>query len=382
MNFRSLGILCGCFALCVGSARAQDPKTGVKPAVIDEAGGQVQKLVIVNGTQPQVRYVGKNLSSSEQSLLRELEQAETELALSRQAEQDRLDAIAREEAETREKAAMRMQVMKTAAALPSYTTSTSFKETPQSGNAITNFLTPFTFSAFGSGGGGGFIGGVNSSGGSTLTSAVPGSAAAKNVGVAPINSGTASTAGIGPVAISNGTTSILNNGMNNGINNGNFFGGNGYPYYPPQMNAPPQTPVTTTVMTENKTNTKGLELAAQIAMSSGPAQSSAAQMAAPAPSSGLVRAEANYQAVLSRINQSDALRVAVNGQKAKATITLAGIPDVQLGSSLQVTYKSADKTETVEGQLVREDAMYLVLRMPAGRMSIQKNQITNVLVKE
>ena len=52
------------------------------------------------------------------------------------------------------------------------------------------------------------------------------------------------------------------------------------------------------------------------------------------------------------------------------------------GSNLQVTYKSADKTETVNGQLLREDAMYLVLRTPAGRMSIQKNQIANVLVKE
>ena len=382
MNFRSLGILCGCFALCVGSAKAQDPKTGVKPAVIDEGGSQVQRVVIVNGTQTQVRYIGKNLSSSEQSLLRELEQAETELAISRQAEQDRLDAIARDEAESREKSAMRMKLMRTAAALPTYTTRTSFKETPQVGNAITNFLTPFTFSSYGSGGGG-FTGGVNSSGGSTATSAIPSVASPINVGGAPVNAGIPTASGVGSVTVPNGTTALNNGVNNNGLNNNGFFGGGGYyPPYPPQMNATPQQPVSTMITTESKTNTKGLELAAQLAMSGDAPKSSGALMAAPAPSSGLVKAEANYQAVLSRLNQSDALRTALNGQKSKASITLAGIPDVQLGASLQVTYKSADKTETVEGQLLREDAMYLVLRTPAGRMSIQKNQIANVLVKE
>jgi hypothetical protein len=371
MKFRSLGILCGCFALFAGSAHAQ-PKSDIKPAVIDEAGNQVQRVVIVNGTQTQVRYIGKNLTSSDQSLLRELEQAETELALSRQAEQDRLDAIARDEAESREKAAMRMKLMRAAASLPTYSVSSSYQETPQVGNAISNFLSPFTFSTYPSGFGG-FNGGINSNGGSTVTSAVPSIAAPINVGAAPVNAGVPTTSGVGAVTIPNGSTAI-----NNGLGNGGFFGGGGYYPYPPQMNSTPQQPVTTTVTTEATSSTKGLEIAAQLAMSDAP--KSSAPVMTPSASPG--NAEANYQAVLSRLNQSDALRVAVNGRKAKATITLAGIPDVQVGSTVQVTYKSVDKMATVEGHLLREDAMYLVLRTPAGRMSIQKNQIANVLVKE
>jgi hypothetical protein len=376
MKLRSLGILCGCFALYAGSAGAQDPKTGVKPAVIDDDGQQVQRVVIVNGTQTQVRYIGKNLSSSEQSLLRELEQAETELNISRQAEQDRLDTIARNEAESREKSAMRMKLMRTAAALPSYTTRTTFKESPQVGNAITNFLTPFTFSGYG--GGGGFVGGINSNGGSTATAAIPSIASPINVGGAPVNGGIPTASGVGSVSVPNGTTAI-NNGTNNGLFNNGFLGGNGYYPYPPQMNAPAQQPVQSETKTETTASTKGLELAAQIAMSDGPTSSGSASVPS---SAALVKAESNYQSILSRLNQSDVLRTAVNGQKAKAAITVAGIPDVQLGSSLHVTYKTADKMETVEGQLVREDATYLVLRTPAGRMSIQKSQIANVLVKE
>jgi hypothetical protein len=377
MKLRSLGILCGCFALYAGSVGAQDPKTpGIKPAVIDEGGSQVQRVVIVNGSQTQVRYIGKGLSASEQSLLRELEQAETELSVSRQAEQDRLDAIARDEMESREKSAMRLKLMRTAAALPTYTTRTSFKETPQVGNAISNFLTPFTFSTYGAGGG--FTGGVNSNGGSTATSAIPSAASPINLGGAPVNGGIPTASGIGAVSIPNGSTAI-NTGTNNGLFNNGFLGGNGYYPYPPLMNSPPQQPVQTEVKTVTTADTKGIELAAQIAMSDGPKSSAPVLVA---PSASLVKAESNYQAVLSRLNQSDVLRTAVNGQKAKAAITLAGIPDVQLGSSVQVTYKAADKTETVEGQLLREDAMYLVLRTPAGRMSIQKSQIANVLVKE
>ena len=372
MKLRSLGILCGCFALFAGSAHAQ-PNSGIKPAVIDEGGNQVQRVVIVNGTQTQVRYIGKNLTSSEQSLLRELEQAETELAISRQAEQDRLDAITRDEAESREKAAMRMKLMRAAAALPTYSVRSSYKETPQVGNAISNFLTPFTFSTYPSGGIGGFNGGINSNGGSTVTSAVPSIAAPINVGGAPVNGGVPTTSGVGAVTIPNGSSAI-----NNVLNNGGFFGGSGYYPYPPQMNSTPQQPVMTTVETETKASTKGLEVAAQLAMSDAPKSSAAA-----APSASVMKAESNYQAVLSRLNQSDALRVALNGQKSKASITLAGIPDVPLGAPLVVTYKSADKTEkTVEGQLVREDAMYLVLRTSAGRMSIPKSQLANVLVKE
>ena len=72
----------------------------------------------------------------------------------------------------------------------------------------------------------------------------------------------------------------------------------------------------------------------------------------------------------------------MNGPKGKATIVVAGIPDVAIGATLSVTFKGADKTETVEGQLVREDATYLVIRTDKGRLSIQKSQIANVLVKE
>jgi hypothetical protein len=375
MNLRSIGILCGCFALCASSLHAQ-PKSDVKPAVIDDSGSQVQRVVIVNGTQTQVRYIGKNLSSSEQSLLRELEQAETELAVSRQAEQDRLETLAREESESREKAAMRMQVMKAAAALPTQTVRSTYKETPQVGNAIANFLTPFTFSTYPSGGVG-FNGGINSNGGSTVTSAVPSIAAPINVGAAPVNAGVPTTSGVGAVTIPNGSTPI-NTGM---INNGGFFGGGGGYYgYPPLMNAPPQQPAMTSVTTESHTSTKGLELAAQIALSA-PASSAAAPVMAP--SSAMVKAEANYQAVLSRLNQSDALRVALNGQKAKATITFAGIPDVELGARVLVTYKAIDNTvKTAEGPLLRDDPMYLVLRTQAGRMSIPRDRLESVVVKE
>ena len=102
MSLRSLKISLGALALLVATAPAQNPgpaTPGIKPAILDDSNGQVHRMVIVNGTQPTVHYVGVNLSSSDTAALRELERAEAELAALDRMQKLRSDLIENETTE-------------------------------------------------------------------------------------------------------------------------------------------------------------------------------------------------------------------------------------------------------------------------------------------
>jgi hypothetical protein len=408
MRLRSTWILAA--LACVTSASAalaQQPKQPIKPAVIDE-NGQVHRIVIMNGTNPQVHYVGVNLSSSDQAALRDLERAEAELANLNLLNKYRSDLIQQERDAIAQRDQMRTKLMHTASSIPITSTSESFSETrpTNAGLTLSSFLAPFTFQNTGYGGGFPFLGTGTTTGAGTPTITTIPTATVGRTGSSSI--GGATTAGAGSTigaplgtgasagnSIFPATTNALlaANGavfpgvglFNNGLLAGGFGGYGGYGGYPGMGGPYPVPQATITETLRQTTDTQAIDMLAKLSQDAGGLKTELLSGKIPTVSpEAAERAEGNYLAALNRVNQSDSLRLAMAGKAApkKGSIVLAGIPDVDVGATVTVKYKGAAGIETAEGPLVRDDAQFIVVRTAGGRMSIAKNQVLTILVKD
>jgi hypothetical protein len=302
----------------------------VKPAVLD--GDQLHRMVIVNGSQPAVRYVGgQQLSTADQASLRELERAESDVALADRLQKYRVEVIEQEVASEAQRRDMRSNLMRAAMSTATTVTTQNFAESYaprlETYPPLGGLSYPF------------------------------GSYAAANPAY-----------GFGPISVAASYGGY-------GLGYGGYGGYAGYAGYGGNGGYAPQAVHTRALVAPT-------ELLAELSKDDGNSKALQAMLqSAPADAQ---KAEANYLAALNRVNQSDTLRTAMGGQaaKAKSNIVLAGIPDVAMGAGVKVTYKAGDRVDTVEGNLVNDGAEFLTIRTTGGRMSIAKSQIQSVLVKD
>src|SRR4051812_6161515 len=121
------------FLLTVGLVAGLVPATfgqdkAIKPAVLENDPGHVHRLVIVNGGQPSIHYVGLGLSSTDQAALRELERTETELAAAERIQKYRVEIVDQETTAEVQRNKIRTNLVRAAATMPTVEVTQSFAE--------------------------------------------------------------------------------------------------------------------------------------------------------------------------------------------------------------------------------------------------------------
>lgn len=387
LNSTRMCIAFGALALLAGDVRSQgqgiqplpDPKIKfavpgeIKPAVVNEENPAVHRMVIFNGPSRSVHFVGSNLSPSELASLKELEVAQSELALIEKLQDFRMDFLNSQLRFDQDRQQLKERLVNYVLSAPVPQAVPGPATFANNVPTLSTFLNNPNYSLF------------NGSLLSAYTDAIRLGVGVNNTlpfvppGLIGPGNGNNQTPFV-PIVLGGSplTTGFAGGGFGYPYGYGVPFGfGGGFPEGPvyPPANYTPYSPQ------QNTTGAANL-LATLIQDDGNRSNLGRSILNAPSPVNP-EKARDAYAAALSKVAQSDTLRTALGGPpKSKASVTLAGIPDVNLGAPVTVNFKVDNKTETVEGNLLRDDPSWLVVRTAQGRLSIPKAQIQSVLVKD